>query len=180
MSPKKKPASSFQTIKLVGKKAQELLDTARTRVKESQQAKKKKGSAPVTQEEGPGELVVHLSIGSVVKAAFAILGIVALVLVAYHIRDKILLLLLAIFLSVVIDPGVSYLEKWGLPRGFAILLVYILALTLILFLVISLIPIIAEQIQQMAVRLAEQIDIFLADPTFHVRFLSDEIGRAHV
>ena len=175
MTPKKKQ-SSFRTMKIFGKKAQKLLDSARTRLKDSQRETKKKAVVKAEAEEMQDEILVHLSITTVVKAAFAILGIIAFVFLCYQLRDKILILFLAIFLSVVIDPGVETLEKWGLPRGFAIFMVYIVALALLLFLVISLIPILAEQIQQMAVRMAEMIDAFLADPTFRIPFLSHDIN----
>jgi predicted PurR-regulated permease PerM len=115
--------------------------------------------------------------GSVAKATAAIIGIAALAALCYLLRDKILLFLLAVLLSVVIDPGVSFLERWRLPRGFAVLLVYAIVLTSLVFLLVSLIPIIADQIQQMAVRLAERIDAFLADPTFYVRFLNEDINQ---
>jgi predicted PurR-regulated permease PerM len=163
-------------MKIFGKKAQNLLDSARTRLKDSQRETKKRTVVDAEAEEMKDEILVHLSITSVVKAAFAILAIIAFVFLCYQLRDKLLILFLAIFLSVVIDPGVETLEKWGLPRGFAIFMVYIVALALLLFLVISLIPILAEQIQQMAVRMAEMIDAFLADPTFRIPFLSHDIN----
>lgn len=175
MAAQKKPDRPFRSFKIFGKRAQELIDTAKQRL-HSMNGEGKRETFPPAETQKHEEVIMHLSIGSVVKTALTILLIVAAAFLCYQIRDKILLLFLAIFLSVVIDPGVACLEKWGLPRGFSILLMYIIALTLVLFLVISLIPIIAEQIQQMAVRLIDTIDAFLADPTFYVRFLNDEIN----
>jgi predicted PurR-regulated permease PerM len=175
MSFKKKPESHFQTFRLFGKHAQKILETARGRLQTARQSEEVQRALPP--EEGEEKVIVHLAVSSIVKAAVAILGIVLFTYLCYAIRDKILLLLLAILLAVVIDPGVTFLERMRLPRGFAILLVYLVTLTLLLFLVVSLIPIIADQIQQMAVRLAERIDAFLADPTLHLPFLSQDINQ---
>jgi len=173
---KKKSPSHFQTFRLFGKHAQKILDTARERLQKKKDAEERgeRLPAPPDSEE---KVLVHLAVSSIVKAAVAVLGIVLVAALFYAIRDKIILLLLAIFLAVVIDPGVTFLERSKMPRGFAILLVYLLALTLLLFLVVSLIPIIAEQIQQMAVRLAERIDMFLADPRFHLPLIGEEINQ---
>jgi predicted PurR-regulated permease PerM len=176
MSPKKKQQSSFKRIRIVSKRAHDLLDTARSRIKTAKKTKSTKGKTSVTGEGSYDQLVVHISIGSVVKAAFAILAIVVFVYLCIQIRDKILLLLLSVLLSVVIDPGVSFLEKWRIPRGFGILIVYVIVLAFVFFLVVSLIPIIAEQIHQMASNLGDVIDAFLADPTLNIKFLSGEIN----
>src|SRR3989344_3587426 len=69
-------------------------------------------------------------------------------------------------------------EIIGRLVGFSIVLVYLVALTLLLFLIISLIPIIADQIQLMANNLGESIDKFLADPTLVFPFASPEINAS--
>lgn len=172
----KDKSSSFHTVRLFGKKAQEFLEHARTRIKS---AKKLPPHAMRFSEEGKeiGEHVdVHFSLSSVAKATFSILGVLFAVYLCYHLRDKLFLLLLAVFLAVVIDPAVSALERWRIPRGFAVFFVYLIALTLLLFLIIQLIPIIAKQIQDMAIQLGKSIDVFLADPTFRIPFISDDIN----
>ena len=174
--PSKKPTPAFQTIKIFGKHAQRLIKTARTRVQKVKSKHDKKmrqvADAPPEME----EVVMHLSIRSVVKATFAILGIALLALFLYQIKSTLLILFLAIFLAVVIDPGVAFLEKWRIPRGFCILFVYVIVLALVLFLLISLIPILADQIQQMSINLSKQIDKFLADPTLSIPILSESIN----
>lgn len=173
-SMKKPQQSSFQTFRIFGKKAQQLLVTARSRKQERQKASAGKALLPIeAEEEG---IVMHLSIGSVVRATFAILAVLILAYFSFAIRETLLILFLAIFLSIVIDPAVQFLERWGLLRGFAILLVYIIALALLLFLIISLIPILARQIQEMAVKLTAKIDVFLAEPTFNVQFFTADLN----
>ncbi len=166
----------FRTIHLFGKKAQKFLENARSRIKTAKKTGTKSVGYPDDAEVPGDELLVHLSVRSVVKSAFGILGVLVVVFLSYHLRDKLFLLFLAVFLSVVIDPGVSYLEKWSIPRGFAILLVYLVVLTLLFFLVISLIPILAEQIQVMVGNFGTRIDSFLADPTFRIPFATEEVN----
>lgn len=167
---------SFRSVKLFGKKAQELLENARSRIKSAKKPESHAERFPEEEREIGEHVIVHFSLSSVAKGAFSILAVLFAVYLCYHLRDKLFLLLLAMFLSVVIDPAVSALERWRIPRGFAVFFVYLIALALLLFLIISLIPIIAEQIQQMAVRLGENIDAFLADPTFRIPFISEDIN----
>lgn len=180
MDPRKKSErkTPFQTFQLFGKRAQKILEVARERL---QRAKESAGEERDVHRASPAEVVdgpltVHIGVGSLVRAAAVVLGIILTLYLCYLLRDKILLVLLATFLAVVIDPGVTFIERWGIPRGFAILLVYFFVLALLLFLLVSLIPIVATQIQQMAVRIGERIDSFLADPTFRIRFLSEDIN----
>ena len=177
MSFQKKPSDHFQTFRLFGKHAQKILDTARERMRSTRKSEEAalQQSFSTSEMEEPN-MMVTLSLGGVVRATVAILVILTAGYLCYLLRDKILLLLLGIFIAVVIDPGVTFLESFRIPRGFAIFLVYVFAISLLLFLLASLIPIIAEQIQQMAVWLGGRIDQFLADPTFSVSFLSHDVN----
>ncbi len=175
--PRKKPIPAFQTIRIVSKHAQRLIQTAQSRVKKGKNTQKQTSDSNKHHDEAGEHLVVSLSIGSVVKSALAILVIALFVLFCYQIRSTLLIFLLSIFLAVVIDPGVTFLERWGMPRGFCIFIVYIIALALLLFLLFSLIPIIAEQVQEMSKILAEKIDAFLADPVLRIPFLSAEMNQ---
>lgn len=179
MDPRKKSEreAPFQTFRLFGKRAQRILEAARERLQRTKEEKgrDKQYFPPPEEEDCP--VVIHIGVTSLVKAAAVVLGIILGGYLCYLLRDKILLMLLAVLLSVVIDPGVTFLERWGIPRGFAILVVYLFVLALFLSLIVSLIPIIAEQIQQMSIRIGERIDAFLADPTLHIRFLNDSINR---
>ena len=50
---------------------------------------------------------MHISVQSVVRAAFGILAVAAGTLLVYHLRDKILLLFLATFIAAVKNPSVA-------------------------------------------------------------------------
>ncbi len=98
----------------------------------------------------PADVTGELSLGSVVRAMFVILGIAAAVLLVVLLQHVIVLLLLGLFLSAIIDPGVRKLRSWGIQESLGILLHYILFLSVAVFLVFSFIPIIAQQLGDIA------------------------------
>jgi predicted PurR-regulated permease PerM len=112
----------------------------------------------------------------VARGALAVLAILFGTWLLYHLRDKILLLLIAAFIAVVIDPSVAAMQRIRIPRGIAVLLHYLVAIFLLIFLVISFIPIIAIQLQQLSVFLSAEVNAFLADPQIHFPLLTDEVN----
>ncbi len=121
-------------------------------------------------------MVVHLSGKSIAKAAFLILAVIAGVWLVIQIQDKLIILFLAMFVAAVIDPGVEILERVGFPRGLAVLTQYFAALFLLLFLVVSLIPIMATQIQDIALLMSVRINTFLASPEISLPLVSDSVN----
>lgn len=174
--PKKKkssPADAFTSIRVIGKKAQKLLSEA----KMSLRTKEPQGRAtPLIVKKHDNEMLVHISTGSIAKGTFCVLAILVGSWALYHLRDKIILLLLAVFLAAVIDPSVSTLERMRVPRSIAILLHYFVAIFVLLFLLFSFIPIIAEQIQGIAVIISNEVDHFLASPKIMLPFVQDDVN----
>lgn len=169
------PSSAFTSLRIIGKKAQKFI----ARAKETAKQAEKEGEPRATSLPRPpehDELIVHLSIQSVAKAAFAILAIAVGVLLVYLLRDKLILLVLSLFLAAIIDPGVQAMHRAGIPRGVSILLHYFIALTLIVFLLVSLIPIIAIQLQQIALFISAEVDAFLSDPRIALPLLTPEVN----
>lgn len=121
-------------------------------------------------------MIVHISLRSIVNGAFAVLAILGGVFVIYMVQDKIVLMVLALFVAAIVDPGVQALKKRGVPRGIAILFHYIVFLSLFVFLIVSLIPVIADQIQQIASILTRQVNDFLSNPQIALPFLSLEFN----
>lgn len=167
---KKKNNDAFTSIRVIGKKAQRLLQRAR----DDEPKKKSTVKKPSTKKHE--EVTMHISVQSVVKSAFAILAIIIGAWMVYHLRDKIILLFLAVFVAAVIDPGVDTLQRYGVPRGIAVLIHYFVAIFIFLFLLLSFIPIIAEQIQGIAVILSAEADRFLSNPTIDLPFIKDDIN----
>ncbi len=170
MTPKKQDA--FTSIRVIGKKAQRII----------QKAKGAKNTPPVKKSVRPTstkkteEIMMHISASSVARGAFTILAIVAGTWLFYHLRDKVLLMLLAVFVAAVIDPSVEAMEKRGFPRAIAILLHYFLAIFALLFLLLSFIPIIAEQIQGIAIIISAEVDSFLANPQIDLPLVKDDLN----
>lgn len=168
---KKNPTKAFTSFQILSSKAQGLLRKARAAAA-ANSAKAPSAKLPL---KTPKEsIVVHISVRSVVKAAFAVLAVAAGTWVLFHLRDKILLLLLGVFVAVVIDPGVAAMERFRIPRGIAVLIHYVIVLLLILFLFLSLIPIIATQLQQIAFFISSEVNVFLADPLIALPLVSDD------
>jgi len=175
VAPKKtqKASSSFTSIRVIGKQAQKILERARASVGNSKQPLKKSTLPPLERHD---ELMIHLSVPSVVKATFSILAILIGAYLLYHLRDKLLLLLLAVFLAAVIDPSVQAMQRFGIPRGLGILVHYFAAMFLILFLFFSFIPIIAEQVQGISTILSVQVDAFLANPQIDFPLFTEDLN----
>jgi len=165
----KKSSAAFTSLRIVGEKAQKIIEKAR-----KDRKKRKATSVTLPKKEEHEEIVVHLSVQSAVRAAFSILLIALGVWAVYHLRDKIILLLLGAFVAAVIDPGVDALQRVGVPRGVGILLHYVVALFVIFFLLFSFIPIIAEQLQQIARFISLEVDAFLANPQISFPIISAE------
>ncbi len=173
MPPSKKNADSFTSFRIIGEKAQRLLAKA----KEERNKKPVSTSELPPPEETPyQEVLVHLSIPGVVKATFAVFAVLMGLLIAYILIDKLVLLFLAIFVATVIDPGVKTLSRMGIPRPFAIIIHYLIAGFLALFLLISFIPIIASQLQSLAIHLNAQFNAFVANPEISLPLIPADVN----
>jgi predicted PurR-regulated permease PerM len=171
MTPKKQ-SKTFTSIRIIGKKAQNIISRAKG---DSEEGKKKKTPLPKTKPRN--DILAHISISSIVYGAFAILAIVAGAWLFFHLRQKIILLFIALFVAIVLDPGVQTMERFGIPRGVSILIHYVLAILVFLFLLVKLIPIIAIQLQQIAVFTSMMVNDFLADPQVSLPLLSDDVNH---
>ncbi|MCA9371118.1 MAG: AI-2E family transporter [Candidatus Peregrinibacteria bacterium] len=169
--PKKKDQNPFTSIRVIGKKAQRLLQR---NMPIEQESKKKTVRMPESKK--LDEVVMHISVQSIVRGAFSILAIILGALALYQLRHKILLLLLAMFVAAVIDPSVEKMEQHGIPRGLAILVHYFFAIFILLFLLLSFIPIIADQIKGIADIISSEVDLFLGNPHINLPFVKDEVN----
>ncbi|MFA6038841.1 MAG: AI-2E family transporter [Candidatus Peribacteraceae bacterium] len=183
-SPKKKsPANAtpfangrgnaFTRLRIIGEKAQKLFLRAR-------EGRGNDGGGEPSRRLPPHRAVptvtIHLSVSGMVQATFVILAIAVGVLVLYLLQDKIVLFLLAVFVAVIVDPGVKLLGRMGIPRGVAMLLQYFIALFLAIFLLISLIPVVADQIQQLGAFLNARVNAFLLAPSIQLPLFTPEVN----
>ncbi len=102
-------------------------------------------------------ITLHVATSTIVK----ILGVVALVCVAWFIRDVLGMLFVAMLFSAAIDPTVDTLERFHIPRLVSILSMYLLlgcAFVLVFYLII---PPVVEQFSSLSTTFSsykEQID----------------------
>ncbi len=174
-----KPPQAFTSFRVLGKKAQDLLH----RASEELQRRQKKSSTseplsakPVSADADDASLTVRFSPASVAQATFVIVAIAVGLALLVWLKDVIILLGLGFFIAAVIDPGVRLMERWGVPRGIGILVHYVFAVLVFLFLVISLIPIVATQIQQIAFLLNDEVNRFLADPQLSLPLVPADVN----
>jgi predicted PurR-regulated permease PerM len=171
---KKKQQAAFTSFRIIGEKAQKILARARDTVAQAKMRNGANGAGHSPMEEAENvEITVHVSSRSVLSATLTILAVAFVAVFLWSLQDVLILLFLSIFIAVLIDPGVQQLKRLGIPRGLGILFHYFVALALFLFLVFSLIPIVAEQLQSLAVTMTQQVNAFLAEPRIWIPFMSD-------
>ncbi len=173
MTPKK-PSQAFTSFRVIGKRAQRFLLQARAKLEKREKERIESGELP-EMEDGP-DLMIGFSLKNVMQATFVVLAVFVGTWAVYQIQDKILLLLLGFFVAAIIDPGVRAMERMGIPRGIGILLQYFIALFIFLFLLVSLIPIIASQLQQIAILISDHVNAFLANPQISLPLLTTEVN----
>ncbi len=173
--PKKSTADGFRSIQILSAKAQSLWTKAKTRMHNQNQGKFVK-SVLLPEQKAPPVTQIDISMKTVAKATLTLLAVLAAGVVLYLIRDKLIVLFLAIFISIVIDTNVRWLERHHLPRGAAVLLLYFIFIATAAFLLASLIPIVTSQLQDMARYINSSADSFLANPNVHFTFLSDSMN----
>ena len=161
---------SFTSLRIIGEKAQRLF--AKAREMQQKQFIEREPSRGAESQRLP-EVTVHLSIGSVVRASFAVLAIIVGVILVWLLQDKIVLLFLSIFVAMIMDPGVQCLRRLGVPRGLGILLHYFVALFLVVFLLVSLVPLIASQLIDLAGLMQSEVNTFLHDPKISLPLLTE-------
>jgi len=174
MADKKQKREAFTSFRILGKKAQNLLLKAHELKKKQQELDAE--DHVMAEAAHASTIRVEFSLQSVALSALVILLVAVGAWIVYMLTSTIILLLLGFFVAAIMDPGVHWLERMGFPRGIAVLLHYFIALFVFLFLLISLIPIVAQQIQQIAILLNDQVNMFLAHPQISLPFLADEVN----
>lgn len=174
MTPKKNTAH-FTSFRILGKKAQDLLLRA-TELKRKQM-KTTIEENDVDTEPRDADLTVRFSPLSIAQSTFVILAVLIGIWMVIVLKDKIILMGLGFFVAAIIDPGVRAMERMGFPRGIGVLIHYFLALFIFLFLLVSLIPIIAYQLQQIAILINDSVNAFLNNPQISLPLLTAETNH---
>lgn len=118
----------------------------------------------------------ELSARSAVQGTLVVAAIVAGALLVWSLHHIILLFFLGMFIATVMDPGVRTLKRWGVPVSLAILLHYVLFFAVALYLVFSLMPVIAEQIGGIAALTNTEIQRLLTERTIALPMFSQDVN----
>jgi predicted PurR-regulated permease PerM len=178
MAQRKKAADdTFTSFRVLGKKAQELIQRASSELQKRRKKDVVHSDVPFDSPSDPDAmLTVRFSPLSILQSTLVIVAVVLGLALVVWLRDVIILLLLGFFVAAIIDPGVRMMERWGVPRGIGVLIHYLFAFLILVFLMVSLIPLIADQLQQIAFLINTEVNRFLADPDFGwVPFVSAEV-----
>lgn len=110
------------------------------------------------------EVKITISVESVVKATIAIFLLMALVQVLGMIKSIIIIFLVALFLSATINPAVDKLATYKIPRALGIIIIYILVVGVFVIMFSNLVPIIAEQVGQLALSVRDIVQNLVNNP----------------
>jgi len=83
------------------------------------------------------------------KTVWQVLGIIAALILAYAIRDVLILIFIALILAAVLEPAVQYLVNKRFPKTVAILVWYFIIIGLLTFIFAVMVPPITRQISQL-------------------------------
>lgn len=133
---------SHKKLKNIRKKIEEL-----GKLEEYEKEHKHK---PAPKPKKPEKVIVHLSMASVAKATLIIIALYVLVQFAYEIREILVILFVAVLFSAAIDHTVNYLQEKKIPRAVSVLLIYLVLLFIVGFFISRLVPIVAEQLLEIA------------------------------
>ena len=118
------------------------------------------------------EVRIVLSIDSVIKSTIAILGVIGLAYLLFYIKHIIILFLVALFLSAAFSPTVDKMERYKIPRWLGIILMYIFVLGVITLIFTSLVPVIAQQVSELAIRIKDYIQNIVMNKSTDSWFMS--------
>ncbi|MDD5055861.1 MAG: AI-2E family transporter [Candidatus Peribacteraceae bacterium] len=175
MAKKPSPADSFKSIQILSAKAQSLWTKAKERMHATHPAPD--AAEPVTPPAGRKNVMkIEISAVTAAKVTCTIILVLSVAWLLIAIRDSLLILFLSFFIAIVIDYNVRWLERWNVPRSIAVWLIYLVFLSVIVFLIASLIPIVAAQLQELARYINNQADSFLINPNVHLPFVPETVN----
>src|SRR5918992_2719457 len=108
------------------------------------------------------------STATVARIVFTVSGIALLLYAIYRVRGVLILMLIAAFLAVGLDPAVRRLENWGLRRGHGVAAIFLGLVVFIITFSLAVIP-----------PLARQVTLFASDLPGQVQKLAERNPRLH-
>lgn len=99
--------------------------------------------------------IVHIEVsaGTVAKVTLVVLGLATLAYFVTMISDILVVFFVAFLLAAAMEPTIDSLSKWRIPRGVAVIFFYLVTLAVIGFIVSTIVPILAQQVSELAVHM---------------------------
>lgn len=97
------------------------------------------------------------------RIVVTVVATLLLVYAAYLVRGILVLVLVAAFLAIGLDPAVRRLQAWGLRRGQAVGTIFLAAIAFIVAFIVAVIPPLVRQITSFATNLPQDIRNFAQD-----------------
>lgn len=98
------------------------------------------------------------STGTVFRIVFAAAGALLLLYCLYRVRSVLLLVFVAAFLAIGLDPAVAWLERKGLKRGWAVTAILFATLLALAGFIAAVVPPLVDQVSNFATELPEYIE----------------------
>src|SRR5262245_7808101 len=90
-------------------------------------------------------------LGPIAAAAVTILAVVAAAAVAYLLLDVLLIFFVGVIVAAALQPWHAMLvEQWGIPKGMAVLLLYLVLLLGLVLVALAIGPVLIEQLGNFA------------------------------
>lgn len=97
-------------------------------------------------ESKPQHVVVHIATGSILKVA----AVGLLLWVLFLVREAVVVLFITVLLALALEPAVAWLKRHRVPRPLGVVLLYLAAFSLLSVVVVTLVPLLAEEIAGIA------------------------------
>jgi predicted PurR-regulated permease PerM len=99
---------------------------------------------------GPSTLMIA-------RIVVTVAGVALLLYAVYLVRSLILLVIVAAFLAIGLDPAVRRLETWGIRRGFAVAMIFTVTVLFLIAFIATVIPPLISQIAKFATNLPHYV-----------------------
>lgn len=97
---------------------------------------------------------------TVVRIVLIVVGVLLLLYAAYLVRSILVLVLIAAFLAIGLDPAVRRLERLGLNRGLSVSLIFLVAILFLVAFAFAVVPPLVNQVSLFARNLPEYVQDF--------------------
>jgi predicted PurR-regulated permease PerM len=99
----------------------------------------------------------RFSAAAIFRAVFVVAGAVLLIYCLYVLRKLLMLVFIALFLSVGMDPAIRRLQGWGFKRGQAVAAILLAVVAFLVGFFAAVVPPLVEQVTQFATNLPEYV-----------------------